>query len=87
MKDRNGNEQPWNVRRKFMFVVSAFCMGVITYVLYKELNTAPAEAAVTMAFLTLTGIIGSYVFGAVWQDTSTEKNNIRSMPLPTIRDK
>ncbi len=53
-----------------MFVVTAFCMLSIAYVLVSGATGAPAEAAVTMAFVTLMSTVGSYVFGAVWHDTS-----------------
>jgi hypothetical protein len=68
----------WRLRRRFMFLVSAFCMLVIAYCLYKDLTSAVAEAAVTMAFFSLLGIVGSYVFGATWQDVSTANRLARA---------
>lgn len=58
----------WGVRRTFMFVVSAFCCWVVAYVLINRIDTRPADTAVMFALLGLLGIVGSYVFGAVWQD-------------------
>lgn len=73
-KQRNpGGQSSWRIRRRFMFAVTAFCMWVIAYVLWKGLTTGPADTAVTMAFLTLIGIVGSYVFGATWEDVSIAK--------------
>lgn len=63
----------WDRRRRFMYVLSAFCMVVIAYCLLGNLDTQVAETAVTMAFLGLLGICGSYVFGATWQDVSTAR--------------
>lgn len=63
----------WVLRRRFMFAVSAFCMAVIAYVLGSGLDTGPADTAVTMAFLTLIGCTGSYVFGATWDDHNLMK--------------
>lgn len=63
----------WRIRRWFMFGVSAFCMWTVAYVLYRDLDSGPADTAVTMAFLTLLGIVGSYVFGATWEDVSKAK--------------
>ena len=51
-----------------MFAISVFCMVVIGYVLYVGLDTEPADTAVNMAFVVLLGNIGSYVFGACWDD-------------------
>lgn len=71
MTDRNIDWQSsWRIRRWFMFIVSLFCMWSVTYVLWKDLTSGPADTAVTMSFLTLLGIVGSYVFGATWEDVS-----------------
>lgn len=63
----------WKIRRRFMFAVAAFCMWTVAYVLYRGLDTSPADTAVTMAFIVLLGIVGSYVFGAAWEDVSIAK--------------
>ena len=63
----------WKLRRRFMFVVSGFCMGVIAYILFRGLNTGPADTAMTMAFIGLISIVGSYVFGATWEDVATKR--------------
>lgn len=63
----------WTVRRRFMFAVSGFCMLVVGYILIRGLDTGPADTAMTMAFLTLIGIVGSYVFGATWEDVATKR--------------
>lgn len=69
----------WKYRRRFMWIISVFCMANIAYVLIAKLETAPADTSVTMSFLTLMGIVGSYVFGAVWDD----KNQMRfTAPKP-----
>lgn len=74
MSDRNIDwKSSWRIRRWFMFGVSAFCMWTVAYVLYKDLDSGPADTAVTMSFLTLLGIVGSYVFGATWEDVSLAK--------------
>ena len=66
--DRNPGQSSWRIRRRFMFAVSAFCMWTVAYVLWRDLSSGPADTAVTMSFLTLLGIVGSYVFGATWED-------------------
>ena len=63
----------WTMRRRFMWVISIFCMWSIAYVLIKGQDTRVAETSVMCAFLCLGSIVGSYVFGAAWQDIrSTE---------------
>lgn len=51
-----------------MYLVALFCVAVICYVLGKQLESEVAETAVMFSFLTLIGIVGSYVFGAAWDD-------------------
>jgi len=51
-----------------MFAVVAFCMACIAWALYKDTDTAVMQSAVTAGFGTMTAIVGSYVFGAVWED-------------------
>lgn len=58
----------WALRRGFMFIVSAFCAGVISYILWSGVDTAPADTAMSMSFVVLLGNVGSYVFGATWDD-------------------
>lgn len=58
----------WKMRRRFMFIVSAFSMIVILVSLIFRAETAVAPTAISFGFGTLTGIVGSYVFGSVWED-------------------
>ncbi|UTC27983.1 hypothetical protein [Stenotrophomonas phage A1432] len=81
MTERNPDwRSSWRTRRRFMFAIAAFCMWVIGYVLYKDLSSSPADTAITMAFLTLISIVGSYVFGATWEDVSIAKAKISKAP-------
>lgn len=61
----------WRFRRAFLFATVAFCMGTIAWVLAHDMRSKVAETAVTMSFVTLISTVGSYVFGAAWQDVST----------------
>jgi len=58
----------WKIRRRFMFVIIAFCMAVICYCLWHDTNTEVAQSAVSMAFVIIGTTVASYVFGAAWQD-------------------
>lgn len=65
----------WTMRRRFMFVVIAFCMACISWVLYKNLTSEIAETVVTMSFSVITFTMGSYVFGAIWDDQNVRNGN------------
>jgi len=56
-----------------MYAVTLFCAATIAYVLFKGMDTKVAETAVTASFLCMGGIVGSYVFGAAWQDITKIK--------------
>jgi hypothetical protein len=58
----------WSKRRRYLYVQTVFCMGVIAYVLGAGKTDRVAETAVMMAFGALIAFAGSYVFGAAWQD-------------------
>jgi len=61
---------PWTQRRRLMYVVAAFCMGTIIYVLASGNDTRAGDTAIMFSFVGLLGIVGSYVFAAAWQDIS-----------------
>lgn len=69
-KDHMGT---WRVRRRYLFWNTLFNMAVIIYCLYKNNDTKIADTAVTMAFVALISSLGSYVFGAVWDDDNRMK--------------
>lgn len=52
-----------------MFSVVVFCMLSASWVLYKGVDNVVAQTTITMAFGTMSAITGSYVFGAVWEDS------------------
>lgn len=79
MSDRpNTGLGSWRVRRRFMLAIIAFCMWAVAYVLVEKVDTRAAETAVMSAFLCMIGTMGSYVFGATWQDINTQAVSARS---------
>ena len=65
---RNAGGRGWQTRRRLMFAVVAFCMLCISWALYQDTDTIVMQSAVTSGFATMAAILGSYVFGAVWED-------------------
>lgn len=63
----------WARRRRFLYIVVAFCMVCVAYVLWRDLTSSVAETAITMAFICITSSVGGYVFGATWEDVQTRK--------------
>jgi hypothetical protein len=64
-----------------MMVITVFCMWTIAYCLRHGLDNRSAETAIEMAFLCLTGIVSSYVFGATWENIHRMK-----LPPPKVKD-
>lgn len=58
----------WRYRRGLVFAVSAFCAMVIAYLTARGQDTRLAESIASGAFLLLGTVVGSYVFGAAWDD-------------------
>ena len=58
-----------------LWSVVLFCMLVIGYVVWTGATSSVAETAVIMSFLCLSSMVGSYVFGATWQDVNHMRMN------------
>ena len=60
----------WQNRRRMLWAGVLFCKLVIAYVIVTGATSSVAESAVMFSFVSLTSMIGSYVFGAAWQDVN-----------------
>lgn len=63
----------WKNRRRMLFVLFAFCIGVITYTMIDGQDTKLNDTLVTMSFGTLIAVSGQYIFGAAWDDKNVMK--------------
>lgn len=70
MTDTPATQGTWKIRRRVMFIVLAFAMGVVCWSIWKDNKVA--ETAITMAFATIMATTGSYVFGATWDDKNKQ---------------
>lgn len=72
-QDRPSTPGSWKNRRRFMVSVTLFiCAFMVFTVLYLG-DTPTTSTVVTMGFTAITGIVGSYVFGAVWDHREARK--------------
>lgn len=68
-RERNGEKPQWYVRRRIIMSVLIFCGSTIAYTLYDhDIPESVAEVAISSAFACGMAVVGSYVFGAVWND-------------------
>lgn len=58
----------WRHRRRIIYGTLVFCAVSITYLLWKGGDDQVHGTIATSAFLLGGAVIGSYVFGAVWDD-------------------
>jgi Na+/proline symporter len=65
---RNGEKPSWYIRRKIIILTLIFSAIIIAYLtVYGEDNRLHETIATGLIFLSAS-VIGSYVFGAVWND-------------------
>ena len=64
-------------QRFWIFVLNAFYMFVIGYILFMGLDTSPAETGIFMAFAAMITTNSAYLFGEVWEDMNITKTGIK----------
>lgn len=60
----------WKIRRRIINTTLLFCASCVTYIMIFGDDRAVNEVIVLGAFGLAFGTIGSYVFGAVWDDSN-----------------
>jgi hypothetical protein len=64
----------WTIRRRIVVITLGWCGTMVTYLAIWGRPISLSETAVNGCLLLMASVIGSYVFGAVWDD----KNQIGS---------
>lgn len=63
----------WKRRRRVIFATLAFCAAEVAYLTIWGTDTGLNNTIVTSLILLAGSVIGSYVFGAVWDDANARK--------------
>lgn len=58
----------WTIRRRIIVSTLVWCAGMVTYLAIWGRDINLSEAAINGCLLLMASVIGSYVFGAVWDD-------------------
>ncbi len=75
VKTDSGTYRPtWKNRRRVIFGSLVFCAGVIGYLAGWGADTAVNETIAMGVLILAAAVIGSYVFGAVWDDKNVLAN-------------
>jgi hypothetical protein len=64
----------WRFRRRFMLATTAFSMVIIAVCLWRGEDLRIYETAITMAFGTISAVLGFYIGGATWEDINKAKS-------------
>ena len=67
-------DDSWTIRRRLLFLTSFFYMLVVGYCVVRGTDNELFRTTVTFCIIALTGNVGTYVFGASWEDLTMVKN-------------
>jgi len=77
MSDLNLPPTSWTIRRTFMFIVCAVCLAITCWLAYGAvIYGTDSTLAIALGVTSLVAVItcvGSYVFGAAWEDIARLK--------------
>lgn len=72
----------WTIRRRIIVLTLSWCGVLVTYLAIWGRDNNTSETAINGCLLLMASVIGSYVFGAVWQDKSSiESETVPRRPL------
>jgi len=63
----------WKIRKRIVYLTLLFCALIITYVTYKGADTRLNETIIQFSYMLGASTIGSFIFGAVWHDSSVNR--------------
>jgi hypothetical protein len=66
----------WAVRRRIIILTLIWCSGIVTYLAVWGRPIALSDTIAMNLILLMGGIIGSYVFGAVWEKNVARKTEL-----------
>lgn len=68
--DRLGSDD-WRIRRRIVILLLIWCVGLVTYIAIFGQPDSLREAIATALILLIGSLVGSYVFGVIW-DSKTK---------------
>lgn len=76
------NKPSWKIRRRIVIATLLFCAGEILYLTAWAESTQLAETIASGVLILAGSVIGSYVFGAVWDDRNVMQSRGNDFPPP-----
>ena len=68
MDKRKIGRDSWIIRRRIITLTLIFCASMATIILFKDSGSETESALVYSLFGLASAVIGSYIFGATWDD-------------------
>lgn len=85
--DRNINGRTWTIRRRIIYITLLFCAFCILYLMLNGTDESRLHETIVYSSFALAGaVIGSYVFGAVWDDSNIVNAKKTSIKPPEKDD-
>lgn len=74
-RDQTPVKTDWKIRRRIIYFTLMFCLFEIVYLTVFAQSTELNETLANGTLLLAGSVIGSYVFGAVWDDRNLSKHS------------
>jgi len=68
MENKENKENKWKIRRKIVNLTLTFSSLSIAYLIFKGKDTQLHQAIANGLIMLSGSVIGSYIFGATWDD-------------------
>lgn len=68
------DKERWKIRRRIVSITLVFCALSITYLMLKGQDTQLHQAIANGLILLAGSVIGSYIFGATWDDKGRQND-------------
>lgn len=69
----------WAIRRRIVFVALTYIALMVIYIVWRGTDTSLYQQVAVALIGAAVAIIGSYVFGAVWDDKS-KRSDVKTTP-------
>lgn len=68
------NKERWKIRRRIVNITLLFCASTVSYLVLFGSDTQLHQAIANGLILLSGSVIGSYLFGATWDDKNVAKD-------------
>lgn len=73
---RNIHKPTWRIRRRIVIMVLLWSSGMVTYLAIWGQSDSLRESIATALIILMGSTLGSYVFGAVWDDKNVMQTGV-----------